>query len=134
MIVVDVNILAYRWLPGSRSELADVAAQKDSEWAAPALWRSEMRNILAGFLRQDRLDEAAALAVLQRSAACLGDRESTVTDAEVMALVRSTGCSAYDCEYAALAIRLGLLLVTEDRQLLTAFPHTAVSLQQFVKG
>lgn len=131
MIVVDVNILAYRWLPGSRSDLADAAAAKDPEWAAPALWRSEMRNILAGYIRQGRLTEADALSVLQKASACLGGRESSVSDAEVIALVRSSGCSAYDCEYAALALRMGVPLVTEDRQMLASFPHAAVSLQAF---
>jgi len=132
VIVVDVNILAYRWLPGSRSEVADVVAKKDGMWAAPILWRSEMRNILAGYIRQNRLDEPAALEVLQKASTSVTDREGSVTDAEVIALVRSSGCSAYDCEYAALAIRLGVPLITEDRQLLAAFPHTAISMQAFV--
>lgn len=134
MIVVDINILAYRWLPGSRSALADAAARRDGEWGAPALWRSEMRNLLAGFLRQGRLNEADALAVLQRASSSLADRVWPVQDAEVMALVRSSGCSAYDCEYAALAIRMGVPLVTEDRGLLDAFPHVAVSLGAFAEG
>ena len=131
MIVVDVNVLAYRWLPGGFSDLADAVAARDPEWAAPLLWRSEMRNVLAGYLRQGRLTEADALAVLQKAAACMGGREHEVSDAEVVALVRSSGCSAYDCEYAALALRLGVPLVTEDRQLRAAFPGTAMSLREF---
>ncbi len=134
MIVVDVNILAYRWLPGSLSEEADRVAARDAEWTAPVLWRSEMRNILAGFIRQGRLNEAGALSVMQKAAACLGGREATVTDTEVMALVRSSRCSAYDCEYAALAIRMGVALVTEDKQLLTSFPGMAVNLKAFAGG
>ncbi len=100
-------------------------------WAAPTLWRSEMRNILAGYIRLNRLDEPSALEVLQKASTSVTDREFVITDAEVIALVRSSGCSAYDCEYAALAIRLGVPLVTEDKQLLAAFPRTAISLQGF---
>ncbi len=132
MIVVDTNVLAYRWLPGSLSDMADAVAAKDPEWTAPPLWRSEMRNVVAGYLRLGRLTEADALAVLQKAAASLGGREREVSDAEVVALVRSSGCSAYDCEYAALALRLGVPLVTEDRQLRAAFPGTAMSLREFV--
>ena len=132
MIVVDVNILAYRWLPSPQSEWADRAAEMDPEWAAPTLWRSEMRNILAGFMRQGRLNEPAALAVMQRASMSLAERVWTVEDAEVISLIRSSKCSAYDCEYAALATRLGVSLVTEDKALLSAFPHTAVNLRQFV--
>jgi predicted nucleic acid-binding protein len=134
VIVVDVNILAYRWLPGSRSQLADLAAQRDVAWAAPFLWRSEMRNVLAGYIRLNRLDESAALEILQKMTTSIDDREFQVSDAEVIALIRSSGCSAYDCEYAALAIRLGLPLLTEDEQLLTAFPRFAVSLENYTSS
>ena len=132
MIVVDVNIMVYRWLPGSRSTLADAAAQKDGEWNAPLLWRSEMRNVLAGYVRAGRLSEADALAVMTRAAGSVAGREHTIADGEVMALIRSSNCSAYDCEYAALAVRLGVTLVTEDRQLLKSFPNVAMSLDTFV--
>lgn len=46
----------------------------------------------------------------------------------VLELMRDSNCSAYDCEFAALAIRLGTTLVTMDRKLLNAFPKCAVSL------
>jgi predicted nucleic acid-binding protein len=46
----------------------------------------------------------------------------------VLELVRDTDCSAYDCEFAALAMRLGVRLVTMDSKLLRAFPKHAVSL------
>jgi predicted nucleic acid-binding protein len=42
--------------------------------------------------------------------------------------VRDSDCSAYDCEFAALAMRLGVKLVTMDSKLLRAFPKYAVSL------
>jgi hypothetical protein len=37
------------------SALAEPALQKDSEWAAPLLWRSEFRNVLALYIRQGYL-------------------------------------------------------------------------------
>jgi predicted nucleic acid-binding protein len=40
-------------------------------------------------------------------------------------------CSAYDCEFVALAKYLGLPLVTVDKQILAQFTGTAISLEKF---
>ena len=42
--------------------------------------------------------------------------------------MRDTDCSAYDCEFAALALRLDVKLVTMEARLLRAFPKFAVPL------
>lgn len=47
-------------------------------------------------------------------------------------LVATSPCSAYDCEYVALAEELALPLVTADRQVLRAFAGIAVSPKSFV--
>jgi len=47
--------------------------------------------------------------------------------------VLASDCSAYDCEYVALAQDLDVPLVTTDRQVLREFPKIAVSLEKFVK-
>jgi len=51
MIVVDTNIIGYLFLSSEQSLLAERALKKDSEWAAPILWRSELRNVLALYMR-----------------------------------------------------------------------------------
>ena len=51
MIVVDSNILASLYHPGTHSESADALLLHDPDWAAPLLWRSEMRNVRADSLR-----------------------------------------------------------------------------------
>lgn len=63
MIVVDTNIIAYLYLQGEHTVQAEKVLQKDSEWMAPPLWRSEFRNVLAFYLRQENLslDDARAI-------------------------------------------------------------------------
>lgn len=51
-----------------------------------------------------------------------------MTVVEVLELVRESDCSAYDCEFIALAIKLDTKLVTMDGKLLRAFPKHAVAL------
>jgi len=49
----------------------------------------------------------------------------------VLELAVRSRCTAYDCEFVALAKQLGVPLVTSDRQVLAAFPETAVSPDAF---
>jgi predicted nucleic acid-binding protein len=44
----------------------------------------------------------------------------------VLELTQRSLCSAYDCEYVALAVQLRTKLVTADKQVLQAFPEVAV--------
>ena len=60
---MDTNILAYLYLPGEYTTLAEDLLETSGAWAVPILWRSEFRNILAGCLRRNELsfDNAIAL-------------------------------------------------------------------------
>ena len=128
MIVVDSNILAYLYLPGEHSASAETLLERDPEWAAPLLWRSEFRNILAGYLRRGTLSFEQVTDLQAEAEALLEGAEYAVDSIGVLELVRDSKCSAYDCEFVALAKRLGTKLVTMDSKVLRAFPKYAVSL------
>ncbi len=64
MIVVDTKIIAALYLTSSRSTQADGLFQKDPQWAAPLLWRSEFRNVLALYLRKKVLSFADAMQIM----------------------------------------------------------------------
>jgi len=128
VIVVDSNILAYLYLPGEYSANAEALLERDPEWAAPLLWRSEFRNILAGYLRRRTLSFAQVIALQEEAEALLEGAEFAVDSISILELVRDSNCSAYDCEFIALAKRLDAKLVTMDSKLLRAFPEYAVSL------
>ena len=130
MIVVDTNVLAYLLLPGPKTELAEILRQQDLDWVAPPLWRSELRNVLSGYLRRDLLQRFAAVALMQEAEAILSAHEEPVSTELVLELVSTSQCSAYDCEFVAAAQQLNVPLVTEDRAILAAFPDRAQSLHQ----
>ncbi|WP_221439551.1 type II toxin-antitoxin system VapC family toxin [Roseateles oligotrophus] len=54
--------------------------------------------------------------------------EVEVESSVVLELVRDSDCSAYDCEFIALAMKLDTKLVTTDKKLLRAFPKRAIAL------
>lgn len=128
MIVVDTNLLAYLYLPGEFTAAAESLLEREPEWAAPPLWRSEFRNILAGYTRRGMLSFEQACSLQSEAEALMDGFEFEVTSREVLELVRHSECSAYDCEFVALAVRLDSQLVTMDRKVLKAFPKIAVPL------
>ena len=128
MIVVDSNILAYLYLPGDRTAAAEALLEQDPEWAAPTLWRSEFRNILAGYMRRKTITFDQACSLQSEAESLLAGAEFEVASSSVLELVRDSDCSAYDCEFIALAVKLNTKLVTVDKKLLREFPTRAVVL------
>ena len=128
MIVVDTNVLAYLYLPTEFTAHAEALLQRDADWVAPLLWRSEFRNILAGYMRRKTLTFEQARALQAEAESLMAGNEYETDSQRVLELVRDSDCTANDCEFAALAIHLGTTLVTMDRKLLNAFPKCTVSL------
>jgi len=125
VIVVDTNIIAYLHLSGEFTDRAEALLQQDPDWVAPVLWRSELRNLLAGYMRRKTLTFEEAREIQAEAEDLMAGGEHEVDSQHVLELVRDSECSAYDCEFAALAIRLGVKLVTADSKLLKAFPKLA---------
>ena len=98
------------------------------DWAAPILWRSEFRNILAGYMRRKALSFEQANSLQREAESLLEGAEFEVESTAVLELVRDSECSAYDCEFIALAIKLDTKLVTMDEKLLQAFPTRTIAL------
>jgi len=128
VIVVDTNVLAYLLLPYAHSPRADVLFKRDPDWAVPILWRSEFRNLLAGYLRRKTLTFDEILKVQAEAEALVAGNEHEVDSRRVLELVRDSDCSAYDCEFVALAATLGTKVVTMDAKVLKAFPLHSVAL------
>jgi predicted nucleic acid-binding protein len=120
-------------MASSLSVAADAAWSKDADWIVPILWRSEFRNALAGSIRRGSLIVEEAIAIANLAEAMLDRREFTVSTSAVLQLVSRSKCSAYDCEFVALAHANGVRLLTVDRQILHEFPEVAISLDKFVR-
>ena len=131
MIVVDSNIIAYWLLPGEKMTEAEGVWQKDSNWIVPPLWKSEFRNILAQYLRHKKLSLSESQALLKEAEAILEHKAYEVDSDWVLRLVNKSSCSAYDCEFEALAQSFNLKLYTTDKRIIKEFPDITISLKSF---
>jgi len=132
MIVVDTNIVAYLYLSGDHSHQAELLLSSDSDWNVPVLWKSEFRSVLSRYLRKDVLSVEEVLFIIHQAEELLANNVFEVSSSQVMKLVSSSNCSAYDCEFVALAQYLGCALVTADKKIIREFPNTAVSLGEML--
>lgn len=133
MIVVDTNVIGSLFLSSEHSVLAERSLQKDNEWTAPILWRSEFRNVLALYMRKNIIKLEQAQQIMNSALNLLKGREYDVPSYEVLKLASTSNCSAYDCEFIATANDLKIALVTVDKQLLREFSSVAISLNSFGK-
>ena len=133
MIVADTNLLVYLYVQGQRTDESEAVLTRDPVWTVPLLWRSEFRNSLIGLVRTQALELEDALSMVEEAERWLAGHEYSVLSRQVLTLASRSGCSAYDCEFVALAQDLEVPLVTSDRQVLKAFPTIAVAPERFVR-
>ncbi len=133
MIVVDSNVIASMWVPNDMDEWVYKVLKKDNDWVAPLLWRSEFRNVLSIYLRKEILEFSVVLQAIEEAEQLMEANEFEVNSTQVMSLVANSSCSAYDCEFVALADDLNIQLVTFDKKIALEFPEIAISPKEFAK-
>ena len=89
--------------------------------------------MLAGAMRRRSITVESAIEIANLAEAALAENEFSISASAVLQLVSQSGCSAYDCEFVALAREQKVPLVTADRQILRDFPELTISLEEFVR-
>ena len=133
MIAVDANVLLPLLREDALTSTARAVRVADPVWVMPSLLKTELVNALlnevkAGYLTLESATQAAGMAGEIAAAARVQDPGLT----EILVTARRSGLTAYDATYVVLARSLGLLLITEDRQILRACPDVARSMRQFL--
>jgi predicted nucleic acid-binding protein len=125
VIVVDTNVLVYLWLRTHQTREVEQLYASDPEWIAPMLWRSEFRNAVLLYVRKEIMTFDQAMYAIEGAEEQMHNHERVVDARAVMQLAVDSGCSAYDCEFVALAEAVGVPLITSDRRVLERFPAIA---------
>jgi predicted nucleic acid-binding protein len=126
-VVVDTNVIAYCLL-GTEPFAEECLRfwRRTHEVSAPALWKSELVNVLWMAVRS-RIITADESAERLRLVTELAIRSVSVRQLWRGSLIRAieSGVSAYDTLFVELAARRKLQLATYDAQLLRKFPTIA---------
>ncbi|MBS3906045.1 MAG: type II toxin-antitoxin system VapC family toxin [Syntrophaceae bacterium] len=133
MIVVDSNIVTARNLTSSLTSKAEQVEKKDPVWIVPVLWRYEFQNILATAIKAKQIKPEQALDIWDKVSKILVENECEPSASKVIDLVAQYGITAYDGQFIASALEMGIPCVTEDRELQEKFPGIAISMDGFLK-
>ncbi|MDP3017942.1 MAG: type II toxin-antitoxin system VapC family toxin [Deltaproteobacteria bacterium] len=133
MIVVDSNIVTARNLTSTLTSKAEQVEEKDPVWIVPVLWRYEFQNILATAIKAKQIKPEQALDVWKKVSKVLVENECEPSASKVIDLVAQYRITAYDGQFIAVAMEMGIPCVTEDRELQEKFPGIAISMDGFLK-
>ena len=70
--------------------------------------------------------------IVQQAEILMLENEHEVSSAHILQLVNSGNCSAYDCEFVALAQLLNIPLITADKRIIKEFPNIAQTIDGFL--
>ena len=132
MIVADTNLIVYLFITGDQTSLAQKVLDLDPQWIVPPLWQSEFRNVLAASMRRG-MTLLEAKQIMEDALQTMEKRQIMPANEKILELIAESDCTAYDCEFIALAKQLGIPVVTADKQLLRQFSDWAISLEEFTK-
>lgn len=118
--VLDNSVVSGWYFGTVANRYSDEIAERllDDRAIVPVAWVLELANVLRTACRRQRLDAAAAQAILAR----IGELpievdRSPMLPSEALALSLRFDLSAYDASYLALALRLQLPIATLDEAL-----------------
>ncbi len=123
--VIDASISVSWYLPGERTARTELLRARLGAAGALAsfIWPAEVSNILLQAERARRIAEADTIRIgnVLRSLPISVDLEGVPLSFEIILnLARSNGLTSYDATYLELAVRSGLPLATNDRELRNA--------------
>ena len=132
MIVTDTNTIAYLYLPSNYTNDVEKLLQADPHWIAPSLRRSEFRNILTRYIRNDYITLNEAVEIQDQAEGIFSNNEYSLSSIDVLKIAIESGCSAYDSEFVCLAKNTQAKLITADKKILRAFPDIASTAKNFL--
>jgi predicted nucleic acid-binding protein len=136
--VVDCSVSLAWFLEDERNAFADAvlrATEQLDHWV-PIVWPLEFANGLLMAQRRRRIDRSVRLDALERVLLLPGLHidQGPIDMTAISALAERRDLTTYDASYVELAMRLGIDLVTLDRDLASAATAEGVAVQTPGRG
>ena len=130
MIVADTSLVVHALVSEDHRDVVEQVRHADNDWIAPPLWASEFRNVIATHVRTGRLPASKANQIWRVGRDLV--RDAPIDPDAVLSLALDRQMSAYDAEFASLAMTLGTKVVTFDGGLFRTCPDLALGPEAFL--
>jgi predicted nucleic acid-binding protein len=131
MIVVDTNIITYRFIEGDKTDKVIRFQQYDPDWIVPFLWQYEFINVLSTLVKNNYLSDKQAVSIWRDAYKIFKAKEQSIDMEKALLFSIQNKISAYDAQYIILALSFKIKCLTEDLTLLKKFPDITISLDNF---
>lgn len=132
MIVVDSNIVAARNLTSSLTSEAK-QLRKGPRMDCPCSMAIRIPEYPCNRDQSETDQVEQALDIWEKVSKVLIENECELSASKVIDLVAQYGITAYDGQFIAVALEMGIPCLTEDRELQEKFPGIAISMDEFLK-
>ena len=132
MIVADTNILAYFVFETQYTGLVTKVFEKDSTWAAPLVWRSELKNVLWKTISCGDCTLSDAVSKFNLVKDLIADLEYMSSVDLVLKTALRYNIATYDAEFVCIAKELGCKVVSYDKKLIKNCPDLVLSPEVFL--
>lgn len=132
MIVVDTNVLGYLYFPSDLNSNVEKLQERERDWIAPVLWKSEFLNVAALYYRKKLITLPEAVEAFEKANEFVITFDIHSEYKEIFSLIASSACSSYDCEFVSLAKSLAIKLITYDKQILQEFSGLALKPEDYL--
>ncbi len=131
MIVADTCLVFHLFNETEQTSLAQKILKKDPSWIIPSLWQEEYANVLSKLARKESRKVHEIIEHFNHTLEELRGSEIAVDNRKALKISIEYKISVYDAHFVSLALDFGIILVTEDKEVLKNCKKFATTMSHF---
>ena len=133
MIVADTCLVVHLFNETFLTDVAQKIQKKDASWILPSLWQEEYASVLSKLARKESRNIAEVVKHFDYVLNELRGSEIIVDNRKALKISIEYKISVYDAHFVGVALDFGVVLVTEDKEVLKNCRAITCSMHDFVK-
>ncbi|MBT3478743.1 MAG: type II toxin-antitoxin system VapC family toxin [Candidatus Marinimicrobia bacterium] len=126
-------MIAYLYILGDGTSLAQSVYRKNPNWSVPSLWRHEFLQILSTFVKEGGMPLPHAGRIWDQAIGRFVHSEQTIHYKRALVLANEFNINTYDAQALELSQRLDITFVSQNKRLKKAMPQIVTNPETYIK-